>query len=200
VSPDGAFARDAQALLGVAAPPGSPGAKRVQRWLDPLDGGDTLGTRWLDVAAQIVQQRHLDPAAATGIYARVALVEADTLLATWADKYRFDRGRPATAVADSNPGSAWQPASTPPPSPEFPDDTIALSSAAAHAVDRGARRELTFPDIDGTHVLWAGNATAFVQQIARNAVVSGNVFPATVAPSLQLGKCVAVAVELALGN
>jgi hypothetical protein len=199
-APSSAFARDTHSLLAAAAAPGSTGAKRAAHWLDPVTSGSTLGTRWLAAAAEIAQRRHLDPAAATGLYARVALAQADALIATWAEKYRFDRGRPATAVLDSKVRATWRPASTPPPSPEFPGETITVSSAAAQAIGQTARGEMTFPDVDGVHPFWPGDATAFVQQVAHNAVVSGDIFPATIAPSLQLGQCVAKAVDTALGT
>lgn len=93
---------------------------------------------WNQVVRQVTVARDLDAATAARAYLLLNLAGADAMIGAWDAKYAFNQWRPVTAIRylgdDGSPATeadtAWTPAITTPPFPDYPAGHTAYGGAA----------------------------------------------------------------------
>jgi hypothetical protein len=120
---------------------------------------------WNQVVRQLTLARGLDVGTAARAYLIVNLAGADAMIAAWDAKYAYGQWRPITAIRSARGGglttdSAWTPAITTPPFPDYPAGHTAYAGAAERVVST------LFGERPGTISISAAGATRRYETVA----------------------------------
>jgi hypothetical protein len=170
-------------------------------WADNPAETATPAGHWLAIAAELIDEQHLDAEDGSKVMLLTSLSVADGFIAVWGYKFTHNLLRPRTyirAVIDPN----WEPAIPTPPFPEYMAGHSAVSAAA------GAALTATLGNIpldDSTHVNIGHPVRHFgsILQAADEAGMSreygGIHYPSGVAVGKSVGQCVASKILSRLG-
>lgn len=139
-SPEYAAAFDEVRLLGAKdSPLRTPDESRSALFWSDFAYTVTPPGHWLQVAATLVRRQGTDLAGAARLMALMAVAQADSAIACWEAKYRYNAWRPVTAIRradeDGNPATvadpSWSPFLTTPNFPEYTSGHSTFSQASA---------------------------------------------------------------------
>jgi len=112
-------------------------------WAD-ADGTETPPGHWIDIAAGIAAERHLELIDEARLMALISTAVADAAIAAWDAKYIYNTWRPVTAISEAaaigstevTPDREWKPLLATPPFPEYISGHSTFSAAAAAILAR----------------------------------------------------------------
>ncbi|MEM7129371.1 MAG: hypothetical protein AAF702_23770 [Chloroflexota bacterium] len=164
------------------------------------DGGAARGnsvTRWMLIAAQVSEEKRLNLAQASKLYASIGAAIHDSLIQIWGSKYEVFLLRPQTYI-NNFIDEGWQPYLPTPNSPGYPSGSAATGAAAAEilAAYFGTTHFAdTMGVIDGEstlHRFTTFEAAAYEAGMAE--LYAGTSMRSAIEAGLQQGECVGQAI------
>ena len=196
-SPSSAFYREAEEVRRTVAALTPEQRDVALFWSDPPLETATPPGHWTAITTSLLREGGYSLGRAAEAYAKLGIAVADSFIACWRDKYRYNVPRPITYIQKVidpawNLPKVTDPVVTP-PFPEYPSGHSVQSSAAA-SVLTGVFGEVPFTD--DTHRMRGLEPRTFTsfwaaaEEAAMSRLYGGIHFRAAIEQGLEQGRCV----------
>lgn len=162
-------------------------------WSDDPMLSPTPPGHWVAIALQVLKREEAGLERSAEVLARLGVTLADSFIACWHSKYRFDLLRPVTFIR-RHIDPAWEPLLITPPFPEYPSGHSTQSGAAAIVLALAFGEGFAFEDAtheeDGLPVRAFPSFWAAAEEAALSRLYGGIHFRAAIERGLEQGRCV----------
>mgnify|MGYP001765045982 CR=1 FL=1 len=174
-------------------------------WSDAPARTSTPAGHWMEIAAQVIDERELPLSDASALLARAGMAAADAFIIAWRLKYQYNLLRPVTYIRRVI-DPAWTPRLITPGFPEYVSGHAAVSgavsavlddafAAAPAFVDRTRAETIAYDSGEDPHPLSPRAFPSFAhaaEEAADSRLFGGIHFPMGNAAGLAAGRCVAM--------
>jgi hypothetical protein len=165
----------------------------AQFWADNPGQTGTPPGHSIAILSQILIQQGASLETAAEAYARLGIALADSFIACWQTKYRYNLLRPITYIHNVIGDTGWNTPVVTPPFPEYTSGHSVQSGAAAQVL-AGMFGEVAFTDHTHASLGYAPrtfmNFFAFAQEAAISRLYGGIHYRAAIERGLEQGRCI----------
>jgi hypothetical protein len=192
-APGSDFHREALEVYEVSRALDPEQAAIARFWADDPMLSPTPPGHWIAIALQVLERDAVPLEPSVDVLARLGVALADSFIACWHSKYRYDLLRPVTYIRRTI-DSDWQPLLITPPFPEYPSGHSTQSGAAAEVLTAFFGEDFAFEDATHADEGLPARAYASFRAAAEEAGLSrlygGIHFRAAIERGLEQGRCV----------